>query len=49
MPEGYAAKMEAVINNTPGIVIALILVIPVAIIAIRLAQRLMPKSRAKLN
>lgn len=48
MPEGYAEKMETVINNTPGLVIALILVIPVAFGGMKLAQKVMKRSAARL-
>ncbi len=43
MPAGYAEKMEAVIRNVPGLVIALILVIPVAIFGIWIAEKMMKK------
>ena len=49
MPEGYAAKMQTVIDNVPLLCIALILVIPVAILAMRLAEKVMKKTAASLN
>lgn len=49
MPEGYAAKMEAVINAKGALVLALILVIPVAYLGINLALKVMKKSRERLN
>ena len=49
MPAGYADKMETVISNIPMLVIMLILVIPVAILGMRLAEKAMKKQTAKLN
>lgn len=48
MPEGYADKMAAVIHDIPGLVIALILVIPVAFCGMKLAQKVMKRSAARL-
>lgn len=48
MPSGYADKMETVINNIPALLVALVLVIPVAFLGMKLAQRVMKKSTAKL-
>ena len=48
MPEGYADKMEAVIHNIPGLIIALVLVIPVAFFGMKLAEKLMKRSTAQL-
>ena len=44
MPAGYADKMAKVIDNIPVLIIMLILVIPVAILAMRLAEKVMKKS-----
>lgn len=49
MPAGYAEVMEQVIANTPMLIIMLVLTIPVAILAIRLAEKAMPKQAAKLR
>jgi hypothetical protein len=48
MPAGYADKMEAVINNIPALIIALVLVIPVAFFGMKLAEKAMKKSAAQL-
>ena len=49
MPEGYADKMLPVIRNIPMLVIMLVLTIPVAILAMRLAEGVMKKQAAKLH
>lgn len=49
MPAGYADKMKPVIDNIPGLVIAILLVIPVAILGIRLAEKIMKKTASKLR
>ena len=49
MPAGYADKMAVVIGNTPALVIALILVIPVAIIGMKIAERVMNKTAVVLT
>ena len=49
MPAGYADKMLPVIRNIPLLVIMLALTIPVAILAMRLAESVMKKQAAKLN
>ncbi len=46
MPLGYADKMEAVINNVPALVVALILVVPVAILGMMIAEKLLKKQAA---
>lgn len=43
MPAGYADKMAPVIDNIPVLVIMLLLTVPVAILAIRLAEKVMKK------
>lgn len=43
MPAGYADKMEPVIHNTPVLIVMLILVIPVAILGMRIAEKVMKK------
>jgi len=48
MPAGYADKMETVISNIPALVIALVLVIPVAFLGMKLAEKLMKRSSAQL-
>lgn len=47
MPAGYDQLMVPVIENIPVLVVVLVLTIPVAFLAIRLADRTM-KKRAKL-
>ena len=49
MPAGYADKMEAVIANIPALVIALVLTIPIVILGMRFAEKLMKKSAAALK
>ena len=49
MPAGYAAKMEQVIGNAPLTIVMLVLTVPVAIAAIRLAEKAMKKQAAKLK
>lgn len=43
MPEGYAEMMEPVIANIPALVIALISVIPVALLGMWIAEKVMKK------
>lgn len=43
MPEGYAAKMEPVIANVPVLVVMIVLVVPVSILAMRLAEKILNK------
>ena len=49
MPAGYADAMAQVIENIPMLLIMLALTIPVAILAIRLAEKVMKKQAAKLK
>ena len=49
MPVGYADKMLPVIRNVPMLILMLALTIPVAILAMRLAERVMKKQAAKLH
>ena len=49
MPAGYADKMEPVINNIPAIVIALVLTVPVAILGMRIAEKVLKKQTALLK
>ena len=49
MPAGYADKMLPVIQNVPMLVVMLVLTIPVAILSMRLAERIMKKQAAKLK
>ena len=41
--------MEAVINNTPAIVIALLLIIPAAVLRMTLAKKLMKGTSSRLQ
>ncbi|MCR5518780.1 MAG: MptD family putative ECF transporter S component [Bacteroidales bacterium] len=43
MPAGYADKMAVVIDNTTMLVVMLVLTIPVAILAMRLAEKVLKK------
>ena len=47
MPAGYDELMKPVIDNIPVLIVALVLTIPVAILAMRLAERAMKKQTAK--
>ncbi len=49
MPAGYADKMEPVIGNIPLLIVMLILTVPVAILAMRIAEKLLPKQAAALR
>lgn len=49
MPAGYADRMAAVIHNTPMLIVMLILTIPVAMLGIRLAEKVMKKQAASLK
>ena len=49
MPAGYADKMVTVIDNTPVLIVMLILTVPVAMLAIRLAEQALKKQAAKLR
>lgn len=49
MPAGYADKMIPVIDNIPLLIIMLILVIPAAIIGMRLAEKIMRKTASSLK
>lgn len=49
MPAGYADTMATVIRNIPVLVIMLILTIPVAIFAMRIAEKVMKKQASRLK
>ena len=49
MPAGYDALMKPVIENIPVLIVVLVLTIPVAIFAMRLAERAMKKPASTLN
>ena len=49
MPAGYADKMLPVIENAAMLIIMLALTIPVAVLSIRLAERVMKKQTAELK
>ena len=49
MPAGYADKMVPVIDNVPVLIVALVLVIPAAILGMRLAEKVMKKTAASLK
>ena len=49
MPAGYDALMKPVIDNIPVLIVVLVLTIPVAILAMRLAERMLKKQTATLK
>ena len=49
MPAGYADKMACVIHNIPMLIVMLILVIPVALLAMHFAEKALPKQASKLR
>ncbi len=49
MPAGYDQLMIPVINNIPMMIVVLVLTIPVAILAMRLAERMLKKPAATLK
>ena len=49
MPAGYDQLMLPVIENIPMLIIVLVLTIPIAILAMRLAERVMKKSATLLK
>ena len=49
MPAGYADKMVPVINNIPMLIVMLLLTVPVAILGMRLAEKVMKKQAAALQ
>ena len=48
MPSGYADKMEIVIGNVSLLAVMLVLVIPAAVIGMRIAEKVMKKQAAVL-
>ena len=48
MPAGYADKMEVVIRNIPILILMLVLTIPIAMLGIRIAEKVLQKQAAKL-
>ena len=49
MPAGYADKMERVIDNIPVLIIVLVLTVPVSILSMKLAEKALKKTAAKLK
>lgn len=49
MPAGYDELMKPVIDNVPMLIVVLVLTIPIAIFAMRIAERAMKKQAAKLK
>ena len=49
MPTGYDQLMTPVINNIPVLIVVLVLTIPVAILSMRLAERILTKPAATLK
>ncbi len=49
MPAGYSDKMLPVIRNIPMLIVMLVLTIPVAILSMRLAERVLKKQTAALK
>jgi len=48
MPSGYAEKMSAVVHNVPLLVVMLILTIPVAVLGMMLAEKVLKKQTGSL-
>ena len=49
MPAGYDQLMIPVIDNVPVLIVVLVLTIPVAILAMRIAERTLKKPAATLK
>ena len=49
MPSGYDQQMIPIIDNIPVLIVVLVLTIPVAILAMRLAERVMKQPAATLK
>lgn len=49
MPAGYDELMKPVIDNVPLLIVAIVLTIPVAILAIRLAEKALKKQAASFK
>ncbi len=49
MPAGYADKMANVISNTPILIVMLVLTVPVAVLAMRLAEKILRRQTASLR
>ena len=49
MPAGYAEKMEPVIRNIPLLILMLVLTVPVAVLSMRLAEKVMKKQTVSLK
>ncbi|MBR4451268.1 MAG: MptD family putative ECF transporter S component, partial [Clostridia bacterium] len=49
MPAGYADKMEPVIDNIPLLIVMLVLTVPVAILGIFIACKVMKKQASLLK
>jgi hypothetical protein len=49
MPAGYDEMMRQVIDNVPVMIVILLLTIPISILAIRLAERVLKKQAARLK
>lgn len=49
MPAGYDLLMLPIINNIPMLIVVLLLTIPIAILSMRLAERVMKKSATLLK
>ena len=49
MPAGYDALMQPVIDNIPMLVVVLVLTVPIAVLSMRLAERVMKKRTGALK
>ena len=49
MPAGYAEKMEQVIRSVPLLIVMLVLTVPIAVIAMLLAEKVLKKQAAELK
>lgn len=49
MPAGYADKMASVISNIPLLIVMLLLTVPIAVLAMRIAEKALKKQAASLK
>ncbi|MBR3397079.1 MAG: MptD family putative ECF transporter S component [Lachnospiraceae bacterium] len=49
MPAGYADKMEAVVQNIPVLILMLVLTIPVAVLGMKIAEKVLKKQAVSLE
>ena len=49
MPVGYAEKMDTVIHNAPVLILMLVLTIPIAVLGMRIAEKVLKKQADSLK